>query len=61
MQINRKRRICFVRCDIKDANATLNSRLSQGAEIFGKCLSDAITREMKPVPSAWQLAPNVCC
>jgi hypothetical protein len=46
VQINRKRRICFVRCDIKDADATLSSRSSQGAEISDKCLSDAITREM---------------
>jgi hypothetical protein len=32
VQINRRRRICFVRGDIKYANATLSSRLSQGAE-----------------------------
>jgi len=43
----------------KVANATLVAPLSQGAETFDKCLSDAITREMKPIPSAWP--PNACC
>jgi hypothetical protein len=53
VQINRKRRICFVRCDIKYPNATLSSRLSQGAKISGKCLSDAINTRDETGPSAW--------
>lgn len=56
VQINRKRRICFVRCDIKYANATLSSRLSQGTEFPANASLTRSTREMKTGP----LRP-LCC